>query len=227
MDRLNRFISSEGRISRRTYVLTFLLPFLVLLGLSALAFAAPLAVTGGLSASLVVLPWTAFLASADAQNIKRWHDLGDPGRIYRLLRPGVVLLPLLALALQFIFPAFAAMSGDAEALVFMIGQDLGGVRFGAVPLALFALTALGVAGNIAWLSITPGQSGPNDHGPDPLLAPAVPGLGGAAPAGGGDDPVKRALAEYQARQAQQARPAAMVTQVRPAPSGAAFGKKRS
>lgn len=226
MDLLNKFISSDGRISRGAYVKTFVAPFAVLLGLTALAFFLPIKMTGALPSSIVILAWTVFLATADAQNIKRWHDLGDPGRLYKLLRPGVVLLPVLALALQFIFPAFAAMSGDADALFFMINQDLGGVKFGAIPLALFAVTAVGVIGNVAWLSITPGQSGPNDHGPDPRFVLGMPGFGGAKPAAGDDDPVKRALADYQARQAQQSRPAAMVTHVRAAPGGT-FGRKRT
>lgn len=226
MDLLNKFISSDGRISRGTYVKTFVAPFAVLLGLTALAFTLPIKIAGALPSSIVILPWTVFLATADAQNIKRWHDLGDPGRLYKLMRPGVVLLPVLALALQFIFPALAASFGDMDSLMFMVGQDLGGVKFGAIPLVLFAVTALGVIGNIAWLSITPGQSGPNDHGPDPLAVSGMPGFGGARPAAADeDDPVKRALAGYQARQAQQARPAAMVTQVRAAPGGT-FGRKR-
>ena len=227
MDLLNKFISTDGRISRGTYLKTFVAPFVVLLGLTALVFALPIRMTGALPSSAVILPWMAFLATADAQNIRRWHDLGDPGRLYKLLRPGVVLLPVLALAIQFIFPALAASFGDMDALLFMAGQDLGGVRFGAIPLVLFGVTAVGVLGNIAWLSITPGQSGPNDHGPDPLAVSGMPGFGGAKPAAGDDDPVKRALAGYQARQAQQARPApAMITQVRAAPGGT-FGRKRT
>ena len=48
----------------------------------------------------------------------------------------------------------------------------------------------------------------------------------------GDDPVKRALADYQARQATPVKAAtraasAMVTQVRPAPAGGGFGKRRA
>lgn len=225
MDTLNRFISSEGRISRRTYILLFLLPFVALLGLTALAFTLPIQMVGAVPSSVVILPWVAFLATADAQNIKRWHDLGDPGRLYKLLRPGVVLLPVLALALQFIFPAMAASFGDVDALLFMVGQDLGGVKLGAIPMALLGVTAAGVIGNVAWLSITPGQSGPNDHGPDPLVVSGMPGFSGAKPAASDDDPVKRHLAEYQARQTQQSRPAAMVTQVRSAPGGT-FGRKR-
>ncbi len=210
-----------------TYLKTFVAPFALLLGLTALVFTLPTKMTGALPSSAVILPWVAFLATADAQNIKRWHDLGDPGRLYTLLRPGVVLLPVAALALQFIFPALAASFGDMDSLMFMVGQDLGGVKFGAIPLALFSVTALGVLGNVTWLSITPGQSGPNDHGPDPLGVSGMPGFGGAKPAAAGDDdPVKRALADYQARQAQQARPAAMVTQVRAAPGGT-FGRKRT
>lgn len=226
MDLLNKFISSEGRISRATYVVTFLVPFALLLALTALVFALPISMTGAAPSSLVILPWMAFLPTADAQNIKRWHDLGDPGRLYRLLRPGIVLLPALAFALQFIFPAVAASFGDMDSLLFMVGQDLGGVKLGPAPLALLGVTAAGVLGNVAWLSITPGQSGPNDHGPDPLGVSSMPGFGGAKAAAGEDDPVKRHLAEYQTRQAQQTRPTpAMVTQVRSAPGGT-FGRKR-
>ena len=48
-------------------------------------------------------------------------------------------------------------------------------------------------------------------------------MASGAKAAPGDDPVKRALADYQARQAVSARPA--TTAVRPT-GGATFGKKR-
>ena len=109
---LNGLVSSEGRISRRAYILGFLLPFVGLCAFTFLMFSLPGAMAGALPATMVTLPWGLFLATADATNIKRWHDLGDPGRLYKLLRPGVVLLPVLAFALQFIFPALAASFGD-------------------------------------------------------------------------------------------------------------------
>ena len=119
------------------------------------------------------------------------------------------------------------MSGDYGALAFLIGQDLGGWRFGPVPMTMFAVTIVGVIGNIAWLSAMPGQRGPNSFGPDPMAGAQVPGLTTAQQADANDDPVKRALADYQARLAKQAKPAAaMVTQVRPAPGGT-FGRKRA
>ncbi|MDP3495758.1 MAG: DUF805 domain-containing protein [Hyphomonadaceae bacterium] len=226
MDKLNAWVSSEGRLSRKGYLQLFVAPFAALILFTWLAWVAAPDLFGGMPAALFTLPWLAFLATADAQNIKRWHDLGVSGALYKFARPFVVLLPVGAMVLQFILPSFMAMSGDYGALAFLISQDLGGWHFGPAPMAMFAVTIVGVIGNIAWLSAMPGQSGPNSFGPDPMSGVQLPGISAAAPADANNDPVKRALADYQARLAQQARPAAMVTQVRPAPGGA-FGRKRA
>ena len=139
--------------------------------------------------------------------------------------PGLVLLPVLAFALQFLVPAHLAMAGDIEALSFMIGMEFGGVAWQPAPLALLAITFLVGAGNVIYLSIMPGQQGPNTFGPDPHGDPLVPGVvaASARPRDGEDDPVKRALADYHARQRAAAQPA--VSSVRPT-GGATFGKKR-
>jgi len=227
MDKLNAWVSSEGRISRKSYIQFFVVPFAALIAFTWLTWVAAPDLFGGMPAALFTLPWLAFLATADAQNIKRWHDLGVSGALYKFARPLIVLLPVGAMVLQFILPSFMAMSGDYGALAFLIGQDLGGWRFGPVPMTMFAVTIVGVIGNIAWLSAMPGQRGPNSFGPDPMAGAQVPGLTTAQQADANDDPVKRALADYQARLAKQAKPAAaMVTQVRPAPGGT-FGRKRA
>jgi uncharacterized membrane protein YhaH (DUF805 family) len=221
LDLFNRFVSSEGRISRRTYVMVFVAPFAALLAFTWLVmFVAP-PITDALPVAAFNLPWIVFLATADAQNMKRYHDLGVSGALYKAFRPLVVVLPVLALVVQFILPSFMAMSGDMDALFFLIRQDLGGFSFGPLPLALFGITLAGVVLNIGYLSAMPGQSGPNMYGPDPSSNTQIPGMA-TAQAGEDDDPVKRALARYQA---QQSRPA-MVTPVRPGPAGAGFGRKR-
>lgn len=225
MDRLKDWKRGDGRLSRKGYVLYFLAPGVGLLAATWLVFTMAPQVLNGASAMFLALPWVVYLATADGQNIRRYHDIGHSGRWYRVLRPGLVGLPVLALILNFVLPAHMAMAGDMQALVYMMGQDMNGFSFGPIPTALFALTLAGVAYNAIYLSVMPGQAGPNQYGADPNGSVALPGFD-AAPHVAEDDPVKRALADYQARQAKQTRPAAMVTQVRPTPSGAAFGKKR-
>lgn len=224
---MKALLSSEGRLSRNGYLKFFVAPFLGLIVFTWLTWVAAPDMFGGMPAMLFILPWMIFLATADALNIRRWHDLGVSGSLYRLARPFVVILPAGAMFVQFMLPSFMAMSGDYSALFFLIGQDLGGWSFRPVPLAMLGITLVGVIGNVAYLSAMPGQKGPNDYGPDPEGGVSVFAQGEAAQSEE-NDPVKRALAEYQARQAKQAKPAAaMVTQVRPAPAGGAFGKRRS
>lgn len=220
-------ISSEGRLSRSRYLQVFVAPLLGLTGATWAAFTlAPDVFFGGPAAMVFALGWVLFLSVADALNIRRWHDLGVSGSLYRLARPFVVILPAAAFGVQFLLPSLMASTGDYSALAFMIGQDLGGWSIQPVPLALLGITLVGVIGNVAYLSAMPGQRGPNEHGPDPESGVSVFATGDAQ--GEDNDPVKRALAEYQARQAKQAKPAAaMVTQVRSAPAGGAFGKRRS
>jgi uncharacterized membrane protein YhaH (DUF805 family) len=221
MEKLNAWISSEGRLSRKGYALLFLTPLAALVGFTWLAWIAAPNIFGGTPAALLVLPWMLFLKTADGQNIKRWHDLGSSAAIYKIARPLVVLLPVLAMVVEFVLPGFMATAGDLGALSYVMAREFGGISFGPLPLALLGLTFVGVVGNITYLAAMPGQRGPNSFGPDPLSGVKLPGLA-AAKTDEIDDPVKRALAEYQAR---SARPAAMVTQVRPGPGGG-FGKKR-
>lgn len=224
-------VSSEGRLSRTGYLQFFVAPFA---GLAAVTWAgftmAPDVFFRGPASMVIALGWVVFASVADALNIRRWHDLGATGALYRLARPFVVILPAGAFALQFLLPATMASVGDMNALAFLIGQDLGGWSLQPVPLAMLGITLVGVIGNVAYLSIMAGQKGPNAHGPDPQSGASVFAPGEVAQAEG-DDPVKRALADYQARQTKAATPkrpaAAMVTQVRPAPAGASFGKRRS
>lgn len=218
-------MSSEGRLSRKGYIQFFLAPLAALSFLTWLTWIAAPDWFGGMPAMLFALPWVIFFASADALNIKRWHDLGVSGALYRLARPFLVLLPVGAMALQFILPSFMAMSGDYSALAFLIDQDLGGWSFGPMPTTMLGITIVGTVANIAWLSAMPGQRSPNTFGPDPLTdAQSVPGMGGASQT---DEAHDRALVDYKARQAQQVRHAvAMVTQARPA-LGGTFGRKRT
>ncbi|RYG28719.1 MAG: DUF805 domain-containing protein [Burkholderiales bacterium] len=224
----NTLVSSEGRLSRNGYLQVFVAP---LVGLAIATWAAftlaPDLFLSGPAAMVFALGWVLFLSVADALNIRRWHDLGVSGSLYRLARPFVVILPIAAFGVQFLLPSLMASTGDYHALAFLIGQDLGGWSIQPVPLALLGITLVGVIGNVAYLAAMPGQKGPNDHGPDPQSGASVFATGDGAQ-NDESDPVKRALAEYQARQAKHAKPAAtMVTQVRPAPAGGAFGKRRS
>ena len=86
---------------------------------------------------------------------------------------------------------------------------------------------MGVVGNVIYLSLMPGQQGPNAYGPDPRGGMPVPGATAISRENSGDDPVKRALADYEARQKAAARPVVnpVVNSVRPT-GGATFGKKR-
>ena len=167
------------------------------------------------------------MATGDAHNIRRWQDLGSSGAMYRMMRPGVVLLPVLAFALQFLVPAQLASAGDMEALAFMMGMEFGGIGWQPAPLALLAVTFVGVVANVTYLSLMPGQQGPNAYGPDPRGGMPVPGATAVSRENSGDDPVKRALADYEARQKAAARPVVnpVVNSVRPT-GGATFGKKR-
>jgi uncharacterized membrane protein YhaH (DUF805 family) len=222
MDKLNAWVSSNGRLSRKGYALLFLAPLAGLVAFTwLLLMAGPNVIYDAIPAAMFVVPWMAFVATADAQNIKRWHDLGNSGGLYKLLRPFVIILPLLGVAVEYLLPGLMASAGDMGALSYVIGREFGGPAFGPLPLAMFGLTLAAVIGNVAYLAVMPGQRGPNSFGPDPQSAAAVPGFA-AAKTDENDDPVKRALAEYKAR---SARPAAMVTQVR-SPPGGGFGRKR-
>jgi uncharacterized membrane protein YhaH (DUF805 family) len=222
MDKLNAWVSKEGRLSRKGYALLFLAPLAGLVVFTWLALiAGPGAFSAAAPAALFVVPWMLFLATADAQNIKRWHDLGSSAAIYKIGRPLVVLLPMLAWAVEAVLPGLMVSAGDLDALSYVMAREFNGITFGPLPMAMLSLTFVAVIGNITYLAAMPGQRGPNSFGPDPLSGAKMPGFA-ATKADEADDPVKRALAEYQAR---SARPAAMVTQVRPAPGGG-FGKKR-
>lgn len=225
-------VSSEGRLSRSGYLKFFVAPLAMLVvGTWAGFTLAPDFFFSGPASMVIALGWVVFGSVADALNIKRWHDLGASGALYRLARPFVVILPVGAFALQFLLPATMASVGDMNALAFLIGQDLGGWSLQPVPLAMIGIAVVGVIGNVAYLSIMAGQKGPNAHGPDPESGASMFATGDVAAQGEGDDPVKRALADYQARQAKAVQPvrpaAAMVTQVRPAPAGGGFGKRRA
>lgn len=225
MDALAKFVSTDGRLSRKGYIQLFVLPFAGLIVFTWLSWVALPDFFGGMPAILFIAPWLAFFFSADAQNIKRWHDLGNSGALYRMARPFLFILPIIAVIFQFMLPNFFAMSGDVGALMFLIGQQTGGFSFGPVPMALFAITLAGAAFNIVYLTIMPGKSGPNEYGPNAVSSGFVPGVATSAAKSENDDPVQRALAAYQAEQKKRATPAAAPQ--RPGQAAAAtFGRKR-
>lgn len=222
---LDNWISRDGRLSQRGYVLAFVLPFAATCGLTWASFSGQ---AGELSSPLLQVcsvAWVILLAMGDALNIKRYHDLGHSGRLYRLCRPGLVVLPLLAFVLHFFIPAQMASLGDMGALAYLIGQEFA-PSIGPVPMALLALTFGGVALNVAYLSLMPGQAGPNAHGPDTRGLAAMPGLGPTPAGDGDDDPVKRALAEYQQRMARGPQPSTVSTASQGAAAPRGFGKKK-
>ena len=224
-DVLDRWVAREGRLSQLGYVLTFTLPFLATLGLTVAMFTAPnmFGALGPVGIYGLAFGWLLLMAVGDALNIKRYHDLGHSGRLYRLCRPGVVVLPLLAFVMDFFIPAQLASAGDMEATLYLIGESLA-PTIDPVPLALLVITVAGVAVNVGYLSLMPGQDGPNEYGPSPLGGAASPGIvPGARGQSSESDPVKRALADYQARQQAAAR--LPVASARPA-AGGTFGKKR-
>lgn len=214
-----------GRMTQSAYIIGFVLPLLVVVAMSWLMFVGAPGLLGTPGYYVLAIGWTVLMATGDAHNIRRWQDLGSSGAMYRMMRPGVVLLPVLAYALQFLVPAQLASAGDMEALAFMIGMEFGGVSLQPAPLVLLAVTVMGVVGNVSYLSLMPGQQGENAYGPDPRGGMSVPGMSAMASVRGDDenDPVKRALADYQAREKAAARP--VVNTVRPT-GGATFGKKR-
>lgn len=223
----DRRAMQEGRLSQQAYVLMFTLPFGATLALTASMFTNPklFAALGVVGIYGVAFGWLLLMALGDALNIKRYHDLGHSGRLYRLCRPGVVVLPLLAFVLDFFIPAQMASVGDIEATMHLINEAVA-PTLDPVPFALLAITVGGVAMNVLYLSLMPGQRGPNDYGPSPTGAVAVPGApAGASGASDENDPVKRALADYQARQAAAVRSAPVSNTKGTAPAGT-FGKKR-
>ncbi len=225
MDALNKFVSTDGRLSRKGYIQLFVVPFVGLTIFTWLSWVALPDVFGGMPAVLFIAPWLAFFFTADAQNIKRWHDLGNSGALYRMARPFLFILPLIAVIFQFMLPNFFAMSGDVGALMFLIGQQANGFNFGPVPMALFAITLAGAAFNIFYLTVMPGKDGSNEYGPNPASAGFVPGVA-TVPKPENDDPVKRALAAYQAEQQKRAAPAASPQRPGQAGGAATFGRKR-
>lgn len=218
-------VSTEGRLSQQAYVLSFTLPFIVTLALTASMLMAPelFATFGQVGIIGAALGWLLLMVLGDALNIRRYHDLGYSGRLYRLARPGIVVLPLLAFALDFLIPAQMASFGDTQMQLLMISEALS-PSMHPVTLTLLGLTVAGVTGNVLFLSLMPGQPGSNEHGPNPNSgAGSLPGA--KAPAAGqavtGDDPVKRALADYHTQLA-----ASAARQSPTATAPAAFGKKR-
>ena len=220
----------EGRLSQQDYIVSFALPFIAVTIASSASLTGMIGEAGSLVMQACALGCTVLLAFGDAMNIRRYHDLGHSGRLYRLCRPGIVLLPLIAFALQFLIPAQMASAGDLSALAFLMNQEVA-PSMGLAPSVLLGITFAGVTLNLAYLSLMPGQAGPNAYGPDPNNGIAA--MPGVVPTPRSDvapdnDPVKRALAEYEKQRAAQAQQAARApTPVGRAAAPGAFGKKRS
>lgn len=220
------FAPRDGRVSQMSYIVGFVAPCLVMVGLSwLLIFGAP-DLLGTAGYSIAALGWTFVLATGDAYNVRRWHDLGNSAAIYKLLRPCLFLLPVLALVMQFLVPAHLAAAGDVESLILLVGMEIGGFQIQPAPLALLAITAFGVVANSLYLSLAPGQIGPNAYGPDPRSG-GIP-LSALAPSAADpqDDPVQRALAAYQRDKAAAAAPAAGKEPAFRPMTGGAFGRKK-
>ena len=222
---LNGLVSKDGRFSRRAYVLFFVIPGAALLGLTIAAFTVAPQILSSQVSSVIALGWLVYLSTMDAQNIRRYHDLGSSGSLYRLLRPLVVVLPLLAFALQFLIPAQMASAGDLGALAFLINQEVA-FHMSPIPLTLMALWAAGIISNVAYLAVMPGDPGANAYGPASGngAGAGIPTLQASA---SGGDPVERALVEYRAGLTQRpAAPAPARTPASPAKPAGTFGKKR-
>jgi hypothetical protein len=116
-----------------------------------------------------------------------------------------------------------AALGDVSALIHMMGHDMN-PSLGMMPSAVIFLVLAGILYNTAYLASLRGQGGPNDYGPDPLSGVQLPGFAPAAPSEE-NDPVKRALAAYQAQAPRTASPASAPRQTGPA-AAASFGRKR-
>ena len=220
---LNGLISSDGRLGRRGYLLGFVVPSGVTLALTWVGLSGAFGEASDRVMMVAALGWVLMLFGVgDALNIRRYHDLGSSGRMYRLLRPLVVLLPVLAFGLQFLMPATAASMGDMDALVYMIGQDMN-FRIAPIPLAILVVWGSGLILNVAYLCIMPGDDGPNEFGGDPGKGGGAPSPGAASIAAG--DPVERALAEYRANLAKP-QAATPVARSLPLRSAGSFGRKR-
>jgi uncharacterized membrane protein YhaH (DUF805 family) len=223
----HKLMSTDGRFSRRAYVLFFVVPGAILLALTIAAFTVAPQILSSQISPAIALGWLVYLSTMDAQNIRRYHDLGNSGAVYRLLRPFLVILPLVAFAFQFLIPAQMASAGDMGALAFLMQQEVA-FHMSPLPLAVMGLWGFGLVANILYLSAMPGQRGPNAYGPDPDNGGGLGGMSSigdaTAPAPSlGGDPVERALAEY--RQS-QAKPAARPVPASPAKAASTFGKKR-
>lgn len=226
----DRLKSTEGRLSRQGYLLGFIAPVLAMAALTAAMIIGWLDFLPVGVINLMALGWVILLfVMGDAMNIRRYHDIGNSGRLYRLGRPFVVGMPILAFIIDFFIPAQMASTGDRAATIHMISEMISPTMH-PVTIALLVIPAAGVVFNFFYLIAMPGQPGPNEYGPPPGATEA-PGLAKAwaenMPSGGGDDPVKRALADYQARQAKAVQQAQQPRQVglQAAPAGG-FGKKR-
>ena len=225
----HRLKSPEGRLGQQGYIVGFAAPFIAVTVVSSASFTGMIGAAGSMVLQVCALGCTVLLMFGDAMNVRRYHDLGYSGRLYRLCRPGIVLLPLIAFTLQFLIPAQMASAGDLGSLALLMNQEVA-PSMGLAPSVLLGVTFAGVAINLIYLSLMPGQSGPNAYGPDPNNG--IGAMPGVIPSTRGDvasedDPVKRALADYEKQRAAQAQQAARAT----APAGraaapGAFGKKR-
>ena len=223
----DRLKSSEGRLSRQGYLLGFIAPVLAMTALTVAMIIGWLDFLPVGVINVMALGWVILLfVTGDAMNIRRYHDIGNSGRLYRLGRPVVIGMPILAFLIDFFIPAQMASTGDRTAQLHMISEMIS-PTLSPITIALLVIPAAAVVFNFFYLIAMPGQPGPNDFGPPPGLTDA-PGVAKAwaenMPTGVGDDPVKRALADYQARQLKAAQ--ATVPVGGQVAAASAFGKKR-
>jgi uncharacterized membrane protein YhaH (DUF805 family) len=222
----DRLKSTEGRLSRQGYLLGFIAPVLVMAALTAAMIVGWLDFLPVGVINLMALGWVILLfVMGDAMNIRRYHDIGNSGRLYRLGRPMVIGMPILAFVIDFFIPAQMASMGDRTATLHMISEMIS-PTMSPITIALLVIPAAAVMFNFFYLIAMPGQPGPNEFGPPPGLTdtPGVAKAWAENMPSAGDDPVKRALADYQARQAKAAQ-AARPMSGQPA-AAAGFGKKR-
>ena len=135
--------SLEGRISRRTYWLKFVVPIAGLLIMSGVVddFMGYVEPDGSGPAVVIVglfVMWPAIVGV-----VKRFHDLGHSGRLVAGLWGGLLGSAIVA--------AIIPTNGASEFLVIPFGIAEVGVRLATL-----------------WFGIVRGTQGPNQYGPDPL-----------------------------------------------------------
>ena len=162
----------QGRVSRKGFVIVFLLPYLVLYLVPAYALA-----SNDIVALLTFIIGLFFLwPSWVAVPVKRLHDLGKTGWLHLI----VPLIGILGIVV-WIFGIFAPYGDDPEGFGTMLEERFSGVTENAEAMAIMwdlskdqPLALLGIGMIFGFLieyllfAILPGQKGENRFGADPL-----------------------------------------------------------